>query len=241
MTKFILYITFVNAMMKAKIGTIVYLWMTKWSIPADSIKIKDTDLTGDESWDRYQVFSLISFIISLVLLPLYGLFSDKIASGHELMLTFGLRCIGCMGFFLLDSPHGDIVIWTFISIKMSASLQAVVIDSLYAKRLPGDIRGSMNGVKALVGNLGHLTFVGFSLGCVDYFDSIHKSMVIVSMFDATVFFTVLNVIIFAGFEYDAYFGKYAREKAKKQDEKLTVDMKAHANGKLIQLGANEEE
>ena len=53
MTKFILYITFVNSMMKAKIGTIVYLWMVKWSIPADSLKIKDTDLTGDESWDRY--------------------------------------------------------------------------------------------------------------------------------------------------------------------------------------------
>ena len=74
-----------------------------------------------------------------------------------------------------------------------------MIDSLFAKRLPGDVRASLNGVKSLIANLGHLTFVIFSLICVDYYDSIHKSVVIVSMFDGSIFFMVFNVIVFAGF------------------------------------------
>ena len=32
MTQFILYLSFVNHLMTAKIGTIVYLWLTKWSV-----------------------------------------------------------------------------------------------------------------------------------------------------------------------------------------------------------------
>ena len=40
-------------MMTAKIGTIVYLWLTKWSVKSNEEIIKDTDLTGEESWDRY--------------------------------------------------------------------------------------------------------------------------------------------------------------------------------------------
>ena len=240
MTQFILLATFVNSLMKAKLGTIVYLWFTKWSIPADQEKVYDTDLTGDESWARYQLQQLIGFIISLTLIPLYGIYHDKIASGHELMITFGLRAIGCLAFFMCDSPNGNLVIWTVVSIKIAASLQSTVIDSLYAKRLQGDVRGSMNGVKSVVSNLGHLTFVCFSLALVDYYDSIHKSMVLVSAFDGMIFFMVFNVIIFAGFEYDTYFGKLAREKGKQSTEKLNNDKKKFEQGNLVELEVEED-
>ena len=41
MTQFILYSTFVNALLKAKLGTMVYLWYTSWSIPDDVEPIYD--------------------------------------------------------------------------------------------------------------------------------------------------------------------------------------------------------
>ena len=53
MTQFILYLVFVNALMTAKIGTIVYLWLTKWSVKSGEELVYDTDLTGEESWDKY--------------------------------------------------------------------------------------------------------------------------------------------------------------------------------------------
>ena len=120
-----------------------------------------------------------------------------------------------------------------MAINMSASLQGVVIDSLYAKRLPGDVRGSMMGVKGLVNNLGHLVFVVFSIVTVDYFNSIHKSMVIVAVFDGSVFFMVMNALLFAGFDTDEFFGTVAKEKGKEDDKKLKKQIKEYSkDGKL---------
>ena len=74
--------------------------------------------------------------------------------------------------------------------------------------------------------MGHLVFVGFSLASIDYFNDINRSMVIVSVFDATMFFSVMFGLIFAGFETDEFFGVEARIKGKDEDDKLKEKMKA---------------
>ena len=107
-------------MMQAKVSTIIYIWLVKWVVDTDIVL--DNELTGDESWDIYQYFKIINFVCAGVLLPIFGLVSDKFALGHELMTVFGLRGIGCMCFFLMDTPKGDVVIFTFIAISLSASL-----------------------------------------------------------------------------------------------------------------------
>ena len=225
MTMFVLFATFVHSMMRAKIGAIISLWYKHWAIDDDKEKLYDSDLTITESREFYQEIQFFSFFLGLVLVPIYGLFNDKIGTGLEVMFSFGLRCIACMSFFMLDNPHGRVVNWTFIAIKVSASLQSVMIDSLYYKRLPGDVRGSMIGIKSLVTNLGHLTWVAFSVICIEFYPTIYKSMVLVSLFDASVFFMVFILIIFAGFDLDQYFGKEAREKAKIHDAALKEEMR----------------
>lgn len=163
-------------------------------------------MVWEDSWDIYQLFKIINFACSSVLLPLFGLFSDKVGLGHELMITFGVRTIGTMAFFLMDNPNGEIVIFTFIMISMSASLQQVVVDTMFSKRLPGDVRAQMNSVKSVSENLGHLAFVLFSLASVRWFNDINRSVVFVSVFDATMFFSVAILIIFAGFDNDFHSG-----------------------------------
>ena len=212
-------------MMQAKVSTIIYIWLVRWVVDADQGTGADNELTGDESWDIYQWFKIVNFICSGILIPLFGLFSDKFAVGHELMAVFGVRCIACMSFFLLDSPKGDIVIGTFIAISLSASLQQVVIESLFSKRLPGDVRAQMLAVKGVASNLGHLAFVVFSLASIDFFQDIHRSMVFVSLFDATMFFSVSILIIFAGFDNDFHSGNEAKTKGKEMDEKDKQTMK----------------
>ena len=206
MTQFILYAFFVNAMMQAKASTIYYIWLQKFVVSEDKPIKLDNELIWDESWDIYQLFKIINFVCAGVLLPLFGLFSNKIGMGHELLVTYGVRTIGTMAFFLMDNPNGAIVIFTFIMISLSASLQQVVIESMFSKRLPGDVRAQMNSVKSVASNLGHLTFVLFSLACVYWFNDINRSMVFVSVFDATIFFAVAILIVFAGFDNDFHSG-----------------------------------
>ena len=159
----------------------------------------------------YLKISLVNFGISFLFIPIYGYYTDRLASGHELMLSFGIRCVASFACFTLDSPHGGIVTVTFVAISLSATIQGVVIDSMFSKRLPGDIRASLLSVKALVSNVGHLVFVGISLISIDYFQEINESMIFVGCFDATVFIIVMLTIILGGYEKDKFFGKEARE------------------------------
>ena len=128
-------------MFKSKVSTFIYLWLVSWSIDAESPKTQDHDVYSDEAWDIYQWFKIVNFIVAFVFIPIYGIYTDKVPMGHELMLSFGIRAVATMAFFMLDNPHGNFVIFTFVAINTTATLQGVVIDALYAKRLEGDIRG----------------------------------------------------------------------------------------------------
>lgn len=68
-------------MLAAKAGTIIYLWTTKWIVKTEEDKVLDSDMTGAESWDRYLEFSLVNFLASSLLIPLFGYLSDKLDLG----------------------------------------------------------------------------------------------------------------------------------------------------------------
>ena len=132
----------------------------------------------------------------------------------------------------MDNPNGNFVIFTFVAINTSASLQATVIDALYTKRLSGDIRGQMLAVKGVISNVGHFVFVLFALLSVEYYDSIHRSVVLCSIFDGSMFFAVMITIVFAGFDTDWHSGNLARKKGQEDDKKMKDDAKDFKEGKL---------
>lgn len=106
--------TFVNQMMAAKAGCLIFLWTVQWVIPDGQVKRSDGDLFREESWDLYSEFKLIAFICAFVLIPLFGYLADKIDLGIELMLTFGLRALAAFAFFVMDNPHGRLVTFTLV-------------------------------------------------------------------------------------------------------------------------------
>ena len=135
-----LYAQFVHMMLAAQCGYLIYLWSVKWVIPDELPKINDRELYGSESWDFYKDYSLVTFLIALFLIPLFGYLSDRIDIGNQMVLTFGLRCVASLAYFVIDSPRGDIVLFTLVVLKTCNPLQATVLDSLFTKRLPGDVR-----------------------------------------------------------------------------------------------------
>ena len=107
------------------------------------------------------------------------------------------------------------------------------MDSLFTKRLPGDIRGSLIAVKSIAANLGKISFVLFSLFTQEYFDHVFRSMEIVSMFDALVFFFAMTGFLLSGWELDKYVGTKALKKNKLQEKKLKALMNSHKGGSLL--------
>mmetsp|Transcript_5747 Transcript_5747/g.7754 ORF Transcript_5747/g.7754 Transcript_5747/m.7754 type:complete len:218 (-) Transcript_5747:231-884(-) len=207
-------------MLAAQCGYLIYLWSVKWVIEKDQPKRSEQDLYGGESWDFYKDYSLIAFIVAAVTIPLFGYLSDKIDMGNQLVLTFGIRCIASLAYFVIDSPHGPIVLFTLIVLKTSNPLQATVIESLFTKRLPGDVRAALQGVRGLFGNLGYAVCACMSLACVEYFEDIQRAVVFAALFDGSIVFFSAIIFVVAGFEEDLHSGQDARSKGKKSDDTI---------------------
>ena len=76
-------------------------------------------------------------------MPVFGYITDKLSTGNELMLAYGVRCAAGLLFCLKLSPKGNTLIGTLVAMKITADLEEVVIDSLFSKRFPGDVRAAM--------------------------------------------------------------------------------------------------
>lgn len=181
------------------------------------LKTNDTQLTATEAWDLYKEFSLITFICSLVLIPIFGYLADKMDMGHQMMLTFGMRAIASLAYFVIESPNGNIVHLTLVVLTLSSSLQATGIEALFSKRLPGDVRGALQGVRALFGHLGYFVCAMMSLFCVNYFGDIHRVVCFSALFDGSVVFFSAIAFMVAGFEEDQHMGSDARKKGNNGD------------------------
>jgi len=213
----VLYSTFVHKMLAAQAGYIIYLWSVKWVIDDGVAKFTEDQLFMDESWELYKEFKLIAFICALFLIPIIGFLSDKMDMGHKMILMFGMRVIASLAYFVIESPHGDIVVLTLVALTLASTLQSTIIEALFTKRLPGDVRGSLKGVRALFGHLGYIVCAMMSLACVNYFGDIHRVVCFSALFDGSVVFFSAVAFMIAGFEDDEHTGKSVRKKGAKGD------------------------
>lgn len=65
---------------------------------------------------------LIGKVGSLLAVPLFGYLTDKLSSGYELIVSFGVRCATGILFFALDTPKGYEPIATLVAMNLAANL-----------------------------------------------------------------------------------------------------------------------
>ena len=88
--------------------------------------------------------------------------------------------------------------------------------------------------------MGFWGFGVFALISVEYYDSIHRSVVLCSIFDGSMFFAVLLTIVFAGFDTDWHTGTQARKKGQDDDKKMKDDAQDFKEGKLKIKGGEDD-
>lgn len=121
-TIFALYASFVNQMMRAKVGIIVYIWASSWAVAEDQVKTLESGLSADDSWAIFSDYKTIWFICTLVLVPLFGFLMDRVNMWLLIMLAFGMRAVASLAFYGLESPEGDLVVFTFIVLGLCSSI-----------------------------------------------------------------------------------------------------------------------
>ena len=82
------------------------------------------------------------------------------------------------------------------------------------------MRGTLKGVRALIGHFGYIACAMMSLACVHYFNDIHRVVVFSALFDGSVVFFTAVIFMVAGFQDDIHTGVEARKKGAKSDAVL---------------------
>ena len=125
-------------------------------------------ITRGEADDINYWINMIGKVASFVSVPVFGFITDKLNTRNELIFAYGTRCICGIAFALAEHPKEEFVILTLVIMKLAGDLEEVVIDSLFAKRIPGDVRAAMKSAQTFFGKLGNLLFVVFSLTTIGH-------------------------------------------------------------------------
>lgn len=134
----IFYCTFVNKMCRDKFMMIVMIWYASFIVPGE-----DSDFNKKESEEQYKYVSTLALTASLFAVPMYGWLTDRLSTEYELGLAYITRCAAGIAFFSIHDPMSDLVTWAIVGFVLSSNFEEVCIESLYSKRLPGDIRAAM--------------------------------------------------------------------------------------------------
>ena len=218
--------TFVNDMCRAKFAMITMIWYHSHVMTEE-----EQELAGDDAYDLKQSETLYKFSQTVALtavifaVPMYGWLTDHLATEFELGLAYMTRCIAGFAFFSITDPTQDLVIWTIVLFMLSSNFEEVCIDSLFSKRIPGDIRGAMQGLQEFFGKLGHFTFALIAVLTVEK-HGIHTSILTVAIADATMIVIIIIVNFTRGFDEDPAAGTDAREKGKEIDAAAVKEAQA---------------
>ena len=127
-----------------------------------------------------------------------------------MILAYGTRCIAGLGFFFITNPEDALVTWTIVAFVLSSNFEEVCIDSLFSKRLPGDVRAAMIALQTFFGKLGHFTFAVVALLTVEKF-GIQAGLISVAICDFSIVVISVVVSLTRGFAEDPAAGEEAKE------------------------------
>jgi len=87
-----------------------------------------------------------------------GYFADAYPAYFTIPCSFLLRAISIYVFISVENPLSILAYASTVIMVMASFLENTTIDGMFAKNLPKEIRGSLNGVYAFFGNLGVMIF-----------------------------------------------------------------------------------
>lgn len=100
-----------------------------------------------------------SIVMSVFFFPLIGRLSDSISPQKMILSSFSLRIVAILTFMPIQDPTSIYTSILLTAIIVCTMAENVILDALFAKNLPRNIRGTLNGFMNAAGNIGILVFV----------------------------------------------------------------------------------
>lgn len=169
-------------------------------------------MTNKQGLDLYNDVMTTSMILSLLILPFVGFFSDKSPGDIQIVFVFGLRMTAAASFFLLENPNNFVAYVIPILIAIFTNLENVTVNAMLAKKLPGDIRGTLTAAVSSLSSLGKVCFNSICIKAIRAYGIQAPFFVIAVMDGIMIFITILM----------AFYGAFEKEYPKSDKEKALI-------------------
>ena len=101
---------------------------------------------------------IIATVGAAIVFPIVGYVCDRISPTKFAPFAFIARFICCCFFYTLTSPNSIYAYIICALIVISTVIEQISMDSIFAKNLPKETRGVLNGFYSFLGQLGILIF-----------------------------------------------------------------------------------
>lgn len=109
--------------------------------------------TGKAASTIHADFILNKTAVALLILPYAGMMADSVEPYIALPIAFAARFMFALLFiFLVNDPAGDWFIFLAISLDASTTFEATIVNALFNRTLPSDIRAGMTSAYTFSGS-----------------------------------------------------------------------------------------
>jgi MFS family permease len=145
----IFYASLVSRLMLTTFTQFYLLWITSQAArPGETPRPEQ--MSREDALSLYTNATLTGMVLTLILMPLAGYMSDKVGFEWQLSFSFGVRMSAIIGFLFLKDANNGLAYLISVVVLVFTNMENVFVYALFAKKLPGDIRASMQGLLASV-------------------------------------------------------------------------------------------
>ena len=94
---------------------------------------------------------IISAVLSAVIFPFVGKLCDNYEAQKIVPFSFLFRCFSTVMFCFLETPDSCIAYVVCVLVIIGSIVEQISVDSIFAKNLPKETRGILNGVYSFSG------------------------------------------------------------------------------------------
>lgn len=202
-------------LMQGQFTTFYLLWVATFTAKKGVEEIPEGLISNKDGLLIYNDVITTSMILTLLLMPLVGYLTDRIPSEIQIVLVFGIRMTASAGFYTLERPDNFVAYVIPVIIGIFTNLENVVINALFLKKLPGDIRAALTGALTSVAELGKVVFSQLCIKTITVYGLTAPFGIIACLDGIMIIFTVIM----------SFGGAFDKEFKTKEDREELKELK----------------
>lgn len=176
--------SFIVKIIHVLFSNFLLLWVTSF--------VDEGHFSEDEAKDFYEYIMLVGTIVAALLLPFFGIMADRLSSTIMVPLAFSFRALCGFSFMFLTDPQSTATYCLVSALTCATMIEAISIDVLFYRGMPGGIRGTMMGAFTCFGLAG---IASFTLVGGQLFDRLGSTAPIYGLATLDSFMVLLSIIM----------------------------------------------